>query len=126
MSSRLSRSEEIATDKRWGWIILQKHTHCSYSHGQIPTCCLPGREILKKDNLLLPNAEDEAIGPTKTLDQRLDYIGVVVGKLERDLDVMYRDFEQSTASMKQRMTEVERTFEANRTQIKRDCLLGLL
>ena len=82
--------------------------------------------MLKKDSLLKANAPTESVGPNKTIDQRLGHMETQMLRMERDIDALYRQFEESSANMKQRVTRLERTFKQNRKQIKRDSILGLL
>uniref|UniRef100_A0A914UKF8 Cyclic nucleotide-binding domain-containing protein n=1 Tax=Plectus sambesii TaxID=2011161 RepID=A0A914UKF8_9BILA len=85
-----------------------------------------GKELLKKDGLLLyDHPEDDQIGLTKTLDQKCDHLGAQLGKLDKDIAMLEKQFQTSSADNKQRITRLERIFSDNKKQIKRDCLLGV-
>lgn len=96
---------------------------------------------MRKDGLLLDTiAEDDDIAPTRTVEERLAHIQRNANKLEKDIDILYKQFQvsddemclhnhvlqDSSNEMKQRVSELERVFKTHKKEIKKDCILGLL
>jgi hypothetical protein len=53
-----------------------------------------GRELLRKDGLLLETVpEDEDSGPTRTVEEHLRHIQRNAHKLEREIDILYKQFQ---------------------------------
>lgn len=107
-------------------ILMAKGESCCFQSKLFSNSKSTGREILQKDNLLDDSKVYQEVGPTKTIEQKIDHQSEQLRVLGENIDTLYKRFGTDTARMKQRVTELERTFKENRQKIKRDCLLGLL
>uniref|UniRef100_A0AC35UHN5 Cyclic nucleotide-binding domain-containing protein n=1 Tax=Rhabditophanes sp. KR3021 TaxID=114890 RepID=A0AC35UHN5_9BILA len=77
-----------------------------------------GKEILRKDKFLIENVVDDGFEMCQSVEETFTLLQKQCGKIKEELDGYTTSFNESTKSVKKRLTSLERNFSLNKQTFK--------